>query len=140
MNDAAGPAPLKYTPLATTFCTVHVCPAGTTKSSAARLSNASLAVSKSCELVPFVPGLEVWSYSTAGVPAGVHVAATVAVDVAVAATVDVDVAVAVFVAVLVGVFVDVLVGVLVAVFVGVDVNVAVAVAVGVGVTHPPPTI
>ncbi len=92
---------MKYKPPAATFCTVHVWPAGTTKSSAPRASNESFAVSKSCELVAFVPALLFWSYNTTVLPPGVHVAAAVAVDVA--ATVDVEVAVAATVDVAVGV-------------------------------------
>lgn len=130
---------MKYKPPAATFCTVHVWPAGTTKSSAPRASNESFAVSKSCELVAFVPALLFWSYNTTVLPPGVHVAAAVAVDVAVAVAVGVfvfvlvGVLVEVFVAVAVGVLVLVLVGVLVAVFVAVEVGVFVFVAAAVGV-------
>jgi hypothetical protein len=58
---AAGPVPLKYTPVASTSVIVQVCPAGTTKSSAKKSSNALFAVSKSCEFVLIVPGLLFWS-------------------------------------------------------------------------------
>lgn len=122
---------MKYKPPAATFCTVHVWPAGTTKSSAPRASNESFAVSKSCELVAFVPALLFWSYNTTVLPPGVHVAAAVAVDVDVAVAVAVGVFVFVLVGVLVEVFVEVGVGVLVLVLVGVLVAVFVAVEVGV---------
>jgi hypothetical protein len=92
-----------------TVLTFHVCPAGTTKSSAVNESNESNAASKFCELVAVVPPLFVWSYKVPGVPLGVHVPVGVAVAVAVA--VPVGVAVGVLVGVLVGVAVGVLVGV-----------------------------
>jgi hypothetical protein len=88
-----------------TVLTFHVCPAGTTKSSAVNESNESNAASKFCELVAVVPPLFVWSYKVPGVPLGVHV------PVGVAVAVPVGVAVGVLVGVLVGVAVGVLVGV-----------------------------
>src|SRR3990172_2329350 len=53
----AGPLPLKYSPSTSTWVIVHVEPVGTTKSSAAKLSKAFHANSKSCELIHSTPAL-----------------------------------------------------------------------------------
>ena len=58
-TESAGPVPLKYCPPTLTWLTFHVCPAGTTKSSAVKSSKLSNAASKFCELVAVVAALSV---------------------------------------------------------------------------------